>query len=102
MPLVCFPPSASYVEPLSKLGSQGVEVQIEAITGEKWEAARNQEVLQGMDDHVRRILCARAEIEHRNDLRERIDGQPEPDHLYGAARPGSQFVQLEMWEPEVA
>jgi len=59
-------------------------------------------VLQGLDDHVRCILCAGAEMEHRKDLGERIDGQPEPDHLCGAAQPGSQFVQLEMWEPEVA
>jgi hypothetical protein len=62
----------------------------------------SQEVLQGMDDHVRRILCAGAEVEHRKKLRERIDGQPEPDHLRGAAQPRSQFVQLEMWEPQVA
>src|SRR5712692_10883946 len=48
------------------------------------------------------MLCAGAEMEYRKDLRERIDGQPEPDHLCGAAQPGSQFVQLEMWEPEVA
>ena len=59
-------------------------------------------MLQGLDDHVRCILCAGAEMEHRKDLGERIDGQPEPDHLCGAAQPGSQFVQLEMWEPEVA
>ncbi len=85
-----------------KWAEKRVEVQIEAITGKKREAARNQEVLQGMDDHVRRILCAGAEIKHKKDLRERIDGQPEPDHLCGAAQPGSQFVQLEMWEPEVA
>jgi hypothetical protein len=58
LPLACFPPSANHVELLSKMGSQGGEVQIEAITGEKREAARNQEVLQGMDDHVRRVLYA--------------------------------------------
>jgi hypothetical protein len=55
-----------------------------------------------MDDHVGRILCTGSKMEHRKDLRERIDGQPEPDHLCGAAQPCSQFVQLEMWEPEVA
>jgi hypothetical protein len=62
----------------------------------------DQEVLQGMDDQMRRMLCAGAEMEHRKYLRERINGQPEPDHLCGAAQPGAQFVQLEMWEPEVA
>ena len=84
------------------MGGQGVEVHIEAITREKREAARNQEALQGVDDHVRRMLCAGAEMEYRKNLRERIDGQPEPDHLCGAAQPGSQLIQLEMWEPEVA
>ncbi len=62
----------------------------------------DQEALQGVDDHVRRMLCAGAEMEYRKNLRERIDGQPEPDHLCGAAQPGSQLIQLEMWEPEVA
>jgi hypothetical protein len=41
-------------------------------------------------------------MEHGENLRERIDGQPEPDHLCGAAQSGSQFVQLQMWEPEGA
>jgi hypothetical protein len=59
-------------------------------------------VLQGVDDHVRCMLCAGAEIEYGKNLREGIDGQPEPEHLCGAAQPGSQFVQLKMWEPEVA
>src|SRR5579859_8108864 len=77
LPLACFPPSTSHIEPLSKMGGQGVEVQIEAITREKREAARNQEALQGVDDHVRRMLCAGAEMEYRKNLRERIDGQPE-------------------------
>jgi hypothetical protein len=59
-------------------------------------------VLQGVDDHVRCMLCASAEMEHRKNLREGIDGQPEPEHLCGAAQAGAQFVQLKMWEPEVA
>ena len=34
--------------------------------------------------------------------RERIDGQPQPEHLGGAAQPGAQFVQLEVREVEMA
>jgi hypothetical protein len=34
--------------------------------------------------------------------REGIDGQPEPEHVCGAAQPGAQFVQLEVREPEMA
>jgi hypothetical protein len=48
------------------------------------------------------ILRAGAQIEHGKNLPERIDSQPEPDHLCGAAQPGLQFVQLQMGEPEVA
>ncbi len=33
--------------------------------------------------------------------RERIDGQPEPEHLRGTAQPGAQLVQLEVREREL-
>ena len=31
-----------------------------------------------------------------------IDGQPQPEDLFGASQPGAQFIQLEMREPEMA
>ncbi len=34
--------------------------------------------------------------------RQGIDGQPEPEHLSGAAEPRPPFIQLEMREPEGA
>ncbi len=61
-----------------------------------------QELSQGVDDYVCRILCAGAEMECGKNLREGIDGQPEPEHVCGAAQPGAQFVQLEVREPEMA
>ena len=60
-----------------------------------------QEVLQGVNNHVRCILCARAEVKHRNNLGERIDGQPQPEDLFGATQPGSSFVQLEIRKLEM-
>ncbi len=39
-------------------------------------------------------------MKHRKNLRERIDCQPQ--HLFGAAQPGTQFVQLEVRDLEVA
>ena len=84
------------LEPLSMRGH------VQPITGEEWEAARNQELSQGVDDYVYRILCAGAEMEHGKNLREGIYGQPEPEHVCGAAQPGTQFVQLEVREPEMA
>jgi len=47
-------------------------------------------------------LGAGAELKHRKNLGEGIDGQPEPEDLVGAAQPGSEFVQLEMRDVETA
>jgi hypothetical protein len=51
---------------------------------------------------VRHVLCAWTELEDGKNLGERIDGQPQPEHLCGAAQPGSDFVQLEVRDVEVA
>jgi hypothetical protein len=55
-----------------------------------------------MNEQMRHILCAGTQMKHRKDLRTRIDGQPEPQHLCGAAQPGAQFIQLEVGDLEVA
>jgi hypothetical protein len=39
-------------------------------------------------------------MEHRKNLGARVNGQPE--HLFGAAQPRAQFVQLEVRDVEVA
>jgi hypothetical protein len=41
-------------------------------------------------------------MEHRKNLGARVDGQPQPDYLFGAAEPGAQFVQLDVWEVKMA
>ena len=51
---------------------------------------------------MRHVLRTGTQMEHGKNLRKGIDGQPEPEHVCGAAQPGAQFVQLQMWEPEVA
>ncbi len=48
------------------------------------------------------VLRTRTELKHRDDLGEGIDGQPQPEDLCGSAQPGSQFVQLETREVQVA
>jgi hypothetical protein len=61
-----------------------------------------QDLSQGVDDRMRSVLRAGAQMEHGKNLREGINGQPEPEHLLVVAQPGAQLVQLEMWELEVA
>jgi hypothetical protein len=41
-------------------------------------------------------------MEHGKKLGEGINGQPEPHHVLVAPEPGSQFIQLEVWEPQMA
>jgi hypothetical protein len=61
-----------------------------------------QELSQGMDDPMCHVLCAGTQMEDGKNLCARVDGQPEPQHLLGAAEPGAQFVQLEVRELEMA
>jgi len=84
------------------MGRQSIEVQVQTITGEERETARSQDLSQGVDDSMRRVLRAGSQLEYGNNLREGVDCQPEPEHLSGAAQPGSQFVQLEVRDLEEA
>jgi hypothetical protein len=51
---------------------------------------------------MRHVLRAGTELKHGKNLREGINGQPQPEHLCGAAQPGAQFVQLEVGDLEIA
>jgi len=48
------------------------------------------------------VLRAGSELKHRKNLRQRINHQPEPLPLRLVAQPGSQFIQLQMWEVQMA
>ena len=94
-------PSLTYLEPLTKVGSDRIEVEIEPVTGEERQTAGSQELSQGVDEQVRRMLCARNQREHGQNLGARIDGRPQPEHLCGAAQSGSNFVQLQVRDVQV-
>src|SRR5215472_243231 len=48
------------------------------------------------------VLGAGTQLEDGKNLGAGINRQPEPLHLCLAAQPGAQFVQLEVWEPQMA
>ena len=102
LPPSSMPPWATHLKPLSKMSCQRVEVQIEPIASEKWKAAWSQALSQRVDEPMSHVLCAGTELKHRQNLRARIHGQPQPEDLFSAAQPCSQFVQLEVWEVEMA
>jgi hypothetical protein len=60
-----------------------------------------QDLSQGMDHRMSRVLRAGAKMEDGKQLRTGVDDQPDPEHLGGAAQPGSQFIQLQMREVQM-
>jgi hypothetical protein len=84
------------------MGRQGIEIEIEPVTGEGWEAARGQALSQGVDEQVSHLLCARTQREHGQNLRAGINQRPQPENLVGAAQPGAQFIHLQMREVQMA
>jgi hypothetical protein len=54
-----------------------------------------------MDTRMCHVLRAETEMEHRKTLGAGIDGQPEPQHLFGVAQPGASFVHLKVRKVEV-
>jgi hypothetical protein len=87
---------------VSKVGRERIKVEIESVTGKERETARGQALSERVDEHMRHTLCAGTELKHRKKFCARIDGQPQPEDLFGAAQSGSQFVQLQVRELEVA
>ena len=61
-----------------------------------------QDLPQGVNDRMRRKLRAGTHMKHRNDFREGVDDQPQPQHLFGTAQPSAQFIQLEVWQMQRA
>ncbi len=64
LPPEYFPPLARHLEPLSNMSGQSIEGQIEAVTGEKGDAARCKEVPQGVHHRMRRMWCTWTKMEH--------------------------------------
>jgi len=94
--------STAHGEPLTKVGREGIEVEIEPVTRKERAASRGQALSESVDEDMGHVLRAGAELKHGYKLGARIDGQPEPEDLCGAAQPGAYFVQLQMREVQVA
>jgi hypothetical protein len=84
------------------MGRQGIEVEVEPITGEKRKTAWGQHLSQGVNHRMGHVLGAGAYLEDGQNLGAGINRQPEPEHVLRAAQPGSQFIQLEVWELQMA
>jgi hypothetical protein len=74
-------PSTTHLEPLTKVSRDGIEVEIEPVTGKEQDATRSQGLSQGVKNRVCQVLRARTQKEHRKNLRAGINGQPELEPL---------------------
>src|SRR5215467_6192105 len=102
LPLAHVAPATTHLEPLAKVGRERIKVEIEPVTREERDAARSQALSERVDEDMRHVLRAGAELKHRKNLGERVDGKREPEHLCDAAEACAQFIQLQVWEPEMA
>ncbi len=102
LPLAHDPPATTFCDPVAKMSRQGIEVEVEPVTGEKRKAIRGQSLSQRVDEPMGHVLGAGTQLEHRQNLRARIESQPQPEHLTGAAQPGTNFIQLQVREMQMA
>jgi hypothetical protein len=100
LPLACAPADAA--NPLTKVSCQRIEVQVQAIAREDRKTLRSQPRTELVDDAMRRVLCPCAEVQDRDELGERIECHPQPEHVGSVAQVGAQFVELEVREVELA
>ncbi len=74
LPLIDFPAAATHLKPVSKMGRERIEIEIEPVTRKERETARSQALSQGMDGSMSHMLCAGTQLEHGKKLGARING----------------------------
>ena len=100
LPLAHVTPSTTQLKPLTKVGRESIKVEIEPITRKERETARGPAFSQSVDERCA-MCCVRGPSSSTENFVQGINGQPEPQHLFGIAQPGAQFIQLEMRDLEV-
>jgi len=91
-------PSSDPCHPLPEMGRQGLEIEVQSVAREHGEAAARQPPMQLVNHRMGGGLGSRAQVQHHHDFGQRIESQPEPQHMRPGAKPGPQFVQLEVRE----
>jgi hypothetical protein len=74
LPSVHGAPATSLFSPCPKMSRESREVQVQAITREKWQTVMGHALSERVDEPMRHVLRARTELKYRNDLAEGIDG----------------------------
>jgi len=83
------------------MGGDGIEVEIEAVTGKDRQTARSQDEHDGVKQGIRHILGAWAELQRRQEFGHRVKRHLHPQVIGCVAQSGVQFIQLHMPEGQV-
>ncbi len=86
--------------PLSKMGRQRVEIEIQPIAREDGETVRGQPLLQGVHDRVGRGLRARTKVQHGDQFTDRVNRYPEPYYMRPASQSRAELIELEVGQME--
>jgi len=65
-------------DPLTEMGGDRIEVEVEAVTGEDRQTARSQDERDGVKQSIGHVLGAWTELECRDQLGGRVKGDPHP------------------------
>ena len=80
---------------------QSVEVEVQTVTGKDGQAASSEALTQPADNAVGGILISRPEAKDRDQLHDRVKGQPQLEGVIPTAQPSADLVQLDVGEAEV-
>src|SRR5436309_694337 len=81
LPLTHVPASTTHLSPVSKMGREGIEVEVEPITGEKRKTAWGQHLSQRVNHRMGHVLGAGTQLEDGQNLGARVDRHPQPEHV---------------------
>ncbi len=85
-----------------EVGHQRVEVEVQPVAGEDRETAWSPAMTKLVDDSTRRILRAGATLQHGDEFGQRVDHDPQPEHVRALPQARAEFVEQELRELEVA
>src|SRR5438874_6899027 len=81
LPLTHVLASTTHLSPVSKMGREGIEVEVEPITGEKRKTAWGQHLSQRVNHRMGHVLGAGTQLEDGQNLGARVDRHPQPEHV---------------------
>ncbi len=88
-------------DPVTKVGSQRIEIVIEPVAGKDRQTASGQALADLMDKLLRILVFALSDVDDRHNLGLRFESDPDPHPLTHAPHLGHQLVQLQVLAHQV-